>query len=53
MSILKLFFSFYIITMAKYKHTDNSQSQFMVVNLNEQLLSGTFEWTMEPVAGRK
>jgi transposase len=33
--------------MAKYKHTDNSQSQFMVVDLKEQLLPGTFEWTID------
>jgi transposase len=33
--------------MAKYKQTDNSQGQFIVVNLNEQLLPGTFEWAVD------
>jgi hypothetical protein len=32
--------------MARFKHTDNSQGQFMVVNLKEQLLEDTFEWTI-------
>ena len=32
--------------MARFKHTDNSQSQLMAVNLNEQLILGTFEWTI-------
>ena len=33
--------------MARFKHTDNSQGQFMVVNLKEQLLLGSFEWTID------
>ena len=33
--------------MAKYKYTDNSQGQFLSVNLKEQLLIGTFEWTLD------
>jgi len=32
--------------MARFKHTNNSQGQFMVVNLNEQLVLGSFEWTI-------
>ena len=33
--------------MARYKYTDNSQGQFITVNLKEQLLIGTFEWTLD------
>ena len=33
--------------MARYKYTDNSQGQFLSVNLIEQLLLGTFEWTLD------
>ncbi|GBU27678.1 hypothetical protein R84B8_01215 [Treponema sp. R8-4-B8] len=33
--------------MARFKHTDNSQGQFMVVNLKEQLFPDTFEWTID------
>ena len=32
--------------MPRFKHTDNSQGQFLVVNLNEQLILGSFEWTI-------
>ena len=32
--------------MARFKYTDNSQGQFLNVNLQEQLLLGTFEWTI-------
>ena len=32
--------------MARFKYTDNSQGQFIQVNLNEQLLLGSFEWTI-------
>jgi hypothetical protein len=32
--------------MANYKHTDKSQGLFLTVNLEEQILPGTFEWTM-------
>ena len=31
--------------MARYKETDNSQGQFLAVNLKEQIMRGTFEWT--------
>ena len=33
--------------MARYKHTDNSQGMFLTVNLQEQLLPDTFEWTID------
>jgi len=33
--------------MARYKHTDNSQGLFLTVNLREQLLPDTFEWTID------
>jgi len=33
--------------MARFKHTDNSQGQFLTVNLQEQLLLGSFEWTID------
>ena len=33
--------------MAKYKHTDISQTQLMVVNLKEQIRLGSFEWTID------
>jgi len=32
--------------MARFKYTDNSQGQFIQVNLQEQLLLGSFEWTV-------
>ena len=32
--------------MARFKYTDNSQGLFLQVNLEEQLLPGTFEWTL-------
>ena len=32
--------------MARYKYTNNAQGQFMQVNLGEQLILGTFEWTI-------
>jgi hypothetical protein len=38
--------------MARFKYTDNSQGQFMTVNLAEQLLPGTFEWTLDYLIGR-
>ena len=37
----------YYFIMARFKHTDNSQGQLMVVNLKEQLLPDTFEWTID------
>jgi len=33
--------------MARYKQTDNSQGLFLTVNLQEQLLPDTFEWTID------
>ena len=33
--------------MARFKETEKSQGQFMVVNLQEQLLPETFEWTVD------
>jgi len=33
--------------MARFKDTDNAQGQFMAVNLKEQLLPDTFEWTID------
>ena len=32
--------------MARFKYTDNSQGQFIQLNLQEQLLLGSFEWTI-------
>jgi len=33
--------------MARYKHTDKSQGLFLTVNLQDQLLPDTFEWTID------
>jgi len=33
--------------MARFKYTDNSQGQFIQVNLQEQLTLGSFEWTID------
>ena len=33
--------------MARFKYTDNTQGQFIQVNLQEQLLLGSFEWTID------
>ena len=33
--------------MARFKYTDNSQGQFIQVNLQEQLLLGSFERTID------
>jgi hypothetical protein len=30
--------------MARFKDADNTQGQFIAVNLREQLLPDTFEW---------
>ena len=32
--------------MARFKYTDNSQGLFLSVNLEEQILLGSFEWTV-------
>ena len=33
--------------MGRFKRTDNSQGLFISVNLKEQLLPGTLEWTTD------
>ena len=33
--------------MARFKYNDNSQGVFLPINLEEQLLPGTFEWTID------
>ena len=33
--------------MAKFKDYDRSQGLFLTVNLEEQLIPGTFEWTLD------
>ena len=38
--------------MARYKETDNSQGQFLTVNLKEQIMRGTFEWTVDHIINR-
>ena len=38
--------------MARYKETDNSQGQFLAVNLKEQIMRGTFEWTVDHIINR-
>jgi len=38
--------------MARFKHTDKSQGMFLTVNLGEQLLPGTFEWTLDYLIDR-
>jgi len=38
--------------MARFKYTDNSQGLFLPVNLEEQLLPGTFEWTLNYLIAR-
>ena len=32
--------------MARFKHTDNTQGQFLAVNLKEQIQQDTFEWAV-------
>ena len=38
--------------MARFKYTDTSQGLFLTVNLDEQLLPGTFEWTLNHLIDR-
>jgi transposase len=38
--------------MARFKNTDTSQGQFMTVNLGEQLVPATFEWTLGYLIGK-
>jgi len=33
--------------MARFKYSDNSQGVFLPINLEEQLIPGTFEWTLD------
>ena len=33
--------------MAGFKNTNISQSMFLTVNLDEQLIPGTFKWTID------
>ena len=33
--------------MGRFKYSDRSQGMFLTVNLSEQLLPGTFEWTLD------
>ena len=35
--------------MARFKHTDNSQTRFVAVNLNDQIQLGTFEWAVNHI----
>ena len=35
--------------MAKYKHFDNKQMEFLVVNFKEQLVPGTFEYALNDI----
>jgi hypothetical protein len=35
--------------MARFKYTDNSQGQFIAVNLKGQIILGTFEWTVSHI----
>ena len=35
--------------MARFKYSDNSQGQFLMVNLNEQIQLGSFEWTVRHI----
>jgi hypothetical protein len=39
--------------MARFKYTDNSQGQFISVNLKEQLLPDTFEWTIKELRKKR
>jgi transposase len=38
--------------MARFKYKDDSQGLFLSVNLSEQLLPGTFEWTLDYLIDR-
>jgi transposase len=38
--------------MARFKHTDTSQGILLPVNLEKQVLQGTFEWTMSYIIDR-
>jgi len=32
--------------MARFKESDITQGQFLTINLSDQLLPGTYEWTL-------
>jgi len=38
--------------MARYKESNLTQGQFLTVNLSEQLIIGTFEWTLNYLIGK-
>ncbi|MCL2273118.1 MAG: hypothetical protein FWC19_09995 [Treponema sp.] len=38
--------------MARYKENNITQWQFIVINLSEQLITGTFEWTLNYLIDR-
>jgi len=38
--------------MARFKYTDTSQGLFIQVNLNEQLLLGTYKWSLNYLINR-
>ena len=38
--------------MARFKYTDDSQMQFVAVNLKAQIQQGTFEWTVSHIIDR-
>ena len=39
--------------MARYKETEKDQGLFLTVNLNEQLVVGTFEYTLNHLIDKK
>jgi len=39
--------------MARYKDTDKGQGQFLAVNFSEQLVQGTFDYTLNDLIDRK
>jgi len=39
--------------MARYKETEKGQGLFLTVNLNEQLVVGTFEYTLNHLIDKK
>ena len=39
--------------MARYKETDKDQGQFLAVNSGEQLVQGTFDYTLNDLIDRK
>ena len=38
--------------MARFKHPDNYQGQFLVVDLKKQIQQGTFEWAVNHIIDR-